>query len=67
MDCTLYGWFKGWNEWRRIDYPLSTAPTAAQLNSIPVRMPYPLSETQSNSKKLGLVSSTPANMTTKVW
>ncbi|MFT4849986.1 MAG: hypothetical protein ACI83B_002535 [Sediminicola sp.] len=59
--------FEGWNEWRRLDYPLLTVPAAAQLSSIPVRMPYPLSETQSNSKELGLVTSTPADMTTKVW
>jgi hypothetical protein len=32
-----------------------------------VRMPYPLSETQSNSKQLELVTSSPADMTTKVW
>lgn len=40
---------------------------AAELSSIPVKMPYPLSETQNNSGKLELVTSTPGNMTTKVW
>ena len=59
--------FEGWNEWRRLDYPLLTVPAAAQLTSIPVRMPYPLSETQSNSKQLDLITSTPGDMTTKVW
>jgi hypothetical protein len=59
--------FEGWNEWRRLDYPILAVPAAAQLTSIPVRMPYPLSETQSNSKQLDLVTSTPADMTTKVW
>ena len=42
-------------------------PAAAELSSIPVKMPYPLSETQNNSRNLGLVTSTPANMITKVW
>jgi hypothetical protein len=59
--------FQAWNEWRRLDYPILTVPVAAQLTSIPVRMPYPLSETQSNAEQLGLVTSTPANMTSKVW
>jgi hypothetical protein len=59
--------FEGWNEWRRLDYPILAVPAAAQLNSIPVRMPYPLSETQSNAEQLGLVTSTPADMTAKVW
>jgi hypothetical protein len=59
--------FEGWNEWRRLDYPILTVPAAAQLSTIPVRMPYPLSETQSNSKQLELVTSSPADMTTKVW
>jgi hypothetical protein len=59
--------FEGWNEWRRLDYPILAVPAAAQLSSIPVRMPYPLSETQSNSEQIGLVTSTPGDMTTKVW
>jgi|TARA_B110000967_G_scaffold200160_1_gene235559 hypothetical protein len=59
--------FEGWNEWRRLDYPILAVPAAAQLSSIPVRMPYVLSETQSNSDQLTLITSSPADMTTKVW
>ena len=59
--------FQAWNEWRRLDYPLLSVPTEAVINTIPVRMPYPLSETQSNSAQLGLVTSTPGDLTTKVW
>lgn len=58
---------EAWNEWRRLDYPQLTAPAAAVINTIPVRMPYPLSETQNNSANLAAVTSTPANLTTKVW
>lgn len=59
--------FQAWCEWRRLDYPQLAVPAAAELSSIPVKMPYPLSETQNNSGKLELVTSTPGNMTTKVW
>jgi hypothetical protein len=59
--------FQAWNEWRRLDYPQLSAPAAAEINTIPVRMPYPLSETQSNSSQLDKVTSTPADMQTKVW
>ncbi len=59
--------FEAWNEWRRLDYPQLTAPADGVINSIPVKMPYTLGETQTNSANLNAVSSTPANMTTKVW
>ena len=59
--------FQAWNEWRRLDFPQLSAPAAAQMNTIPVRMPYPLSETQSNSSQLEKVTSNPGDMTTKVW
>ena len=59
--------FQAWNEWRRLDYPQLSAPAAAVMNTIPVRMPYTLSETQSNSSQLEKVTSNPADMTTKVW
>ncbi|SFW41470.1 SusD/RagB family nutrient-binding outer membrane lipoprotein [Cellulophaga fucicola] len=59
--------FEAWNEWRRLDYPQLSAPAAAFINTIPVRMPYPLSETTSNSASLNAVSSNPADMTEKVW
>lgn len=59
--------FEAWNEWRRLDYPQLTAPEAAFISTIPVRMPYPLSETTSNAASLEAVTSTPGDMTTKVW
>ena len=59
--------YQAWCEWRRLDYPQLAVPAAAELSSIHVKMPYLLSETQNNSRNLGLVTSTPANITTKVW
>ena len=59
--------FQAWNEWRRLDYPQLSAPEAAAINTIPVRMPYPLSETQSNSSQLEKVTTKPADLQTKVW
>ncbi|MFC4095009.1 SusD/RagB family nutrient-binding outer membrane lipoprotein [Euzebyella saccharophila] len=58
---------EAWNEWRRLDFPALSAPAAAVINTIPVRMPYPLSETTANGTSLSAVSSNPADMTTKVW
>lgn len=59
--------FEAWNEWRRLDYPVLAVPADAVINSIPVKMPYTLGETQTNSASLDAVTSTPADMTTKVW
>lgn len=59
--------FQAWCEWRRLDYPQLSVPAAAVINSIPVKMPYALSETQNNSANLSQITSSPDNMTTKVW
>ncbi|PQJ20825.1 SusD/RagB family nutrient-binding outer membrane lipoprotein [Tenacibaculum sp. SG-28] len=59
--------FEAWNEWRRLDQPSLTPTTNGVINSIPVRIPYPLSETQNNSAQLEKVTTTPGNMTEKVW
>lgn len=59
--------FEAWNEWRRLDYPVLAVPADGVINSIPVKMPYTLGETQTNSASLDAVTSTPADMTTKVW
>ncbi|MEN8704065.1 MAG: SusD/RagB family nutrient-binding outer membrane lipoprotein [Polaribacter sp.] len=59
--------FEAWNEWRRLDYPQLSAPAEAVINTIPVRFPYPLSETQTNSAKLDAVTSNPGELTSKVW
>ncbi len=59
--------YQAWCEWRRLDYPQLAVPATALITSIPVRLPYPLSETQNNSSNLGQITSTPAEMITKVW
>ena len=59
--------YQAWCEWRRLDYPQLAVPATALITSIPVRLPYPLSETQNNASNLGQIKSTPAEMTTKVW
>lgn len=59
--------FEAWNEWRRLDYPQLSAPAQAVINTIPVRFPYPLSETQTNSAKLDAVTVNPGDLTSKVW
>ncbi len=59
--------FQAWNEWIRLDFPQLAVPAAALINTIPVKLPYALSETQSNSANLDTVTTTPAEMTKKVW
>jgi hypothetical protein len=59
--------FEAWNEWRRLDYPILSVPAAAEITTIPVRLPYVLSETQTNSVQLDAVTSDPADMKTKVY
>lgn len=58
---------EAWSEWRRLDFPVLTVPAAAEISTIPVKLSYPLSETQSNSAQLSQVSSDPGSITTKVW
>lgn len=59
--------FEAWSEWRRLDFPVLAAPTAAEISTIPVKLPYPLSETQTNSAQLSKVTSDAGNITTKIW
>ncbi len=59
--------FEAWNEWRRLDEPNLTPTSNGLINSIPVKLPYPLSETQNNSEQLGKVTTTPGDLTSKVW
>ncbi|WP_460189147.1 SusD/RagB family nutrient-binding outer membrane lipoprotein [Urechidicola sp. KH5] len=59
--------FEAWNEWRRLDQPVLTPTSEGVISSIPVKLPYPLSETQTNSANLDLVTSDPGNLTTKMW
>jgi hypothetical protein len=59
--------FEAWSEWRRLDFPALAVPAAAEISTIPVRLSYPLSETQTNSANLDAVSTDPTSLTTKVW
>lgn len=59
--------FQAWNEWRRLDFPVLSVPSEAVISTIPVKLPYPLSETQNNSENLNKITTTPGDLTTKVW
>lgn len=59
--------FEAWSEWRRLDFPTLAVPAAAEISTIPVKLPYPLSETTANSAQLDKVTTTPGSITTKVW
>ncbi|CAL2085618.1 SusD/RagB family nutrient-binding outer membrane lipoprotein [Tenacibaculum sp. 190524A02b] len=59
--------FEAWNEWRRLDFPVLTPAPAGIISTIPVKLPYPLSETTGNATNLGQVTSNPADLTAKVW
>lgn len=41
--------FEAWTEYRRLDYPILIAPEGAFVNSVPVRLTYPVSEQTLNS------------------
>ncbi len=58
---------QAWAEWRRLDHPVLAVPAAATNPVIPVRLPYPISEQQTNGTELGKVSSNPNDMSTKLW
>ncbi len=58
---------QAWAEWRRLDYPQLEVPEAGVTGSIPVRLPYPLTETTTNGSSLDAVTSNPNDITTKLW
>ncbi len=62
-------WWEAWSDWRRLDFPAlvpANHPANITGGKIPVRLPYPISETANNPKlKEGGV--TPDAYTTKVW
>lgn len=39
---------EGWNEWRRLDYPILNPPPGMTYSDIPVRFPYPYNENKLN-------------------
>jgi hypothetical protein len=55
---------QAWAEWRRLDHPVLELPAAAVNGVIPVRLPYALSETSSNSS---FNNATPNDISTKMW
>lgn len=58
---------QAWAEWRRLDFPVLSVPTAATNSSIPVRLPYPIDEQTRNSSSLQAVTSTPNDLNTRMW
>lgn len=58
---------EAWSEWRRLDYPVLEVPVAAVVKTIPVKLPYPISEIQNNNNNLSKVTASPTSITTKVW
>jgi hypothetical protein len=39
---------EGWNEWRRLDYPILNPPAGMTYADIPVRFPFPYNENKLN-------------------
>ncbi len=59
---------QAWAEWRRLGHPELSVSSDAMLADIPVRLPYPISEQQSNSGALGLVDGgDPNDLSTRMW
>ncbi len=58
---------QAWAEWRRLGYPELAVPEAAVNPTIPVRLPYPVSEETRNTSSLNAVTSDPADLNTKMW
>lgn len=58
---------QAWAEWRRLDFPQLAVPVAATNPSIPVRLPYPISEQTRNATSLGVVTQSPDDLNAKLW
>ncbi len=58
---------QAWAEWRRLGEPQLAVPAAADIPTIPVRLPYPISEQTRNESALNAVTSDPGNLTTRLW
>ena len=59
--------YEAWSEFRRLDSPSLAVPALAEVSSVPTRLPYPQSEVSNNSAQLDKVTSTPSEITTKLW
>jgi hypothetical protein len=58
---------QAWAEWRRLDQPQLAVPAAALNDVIPVRLPYPVDEQARNGTNLSATTSTPDDLSTKLW
>ncbi|MEL7020339.1 MAG: SusD/RagB family nutrient-binding outer membrane lipoprotein, partial [Bacteroidota bacterium] len=58
---------QAWAEWRRLDFPVLEVPAAATNPSIPVRLPYPISEDTNNGSNLDAVTTNINDLNTKMW
>lgn len=67
--ANFLNWYEVWSYWRQLDFPVLVAakhPSNITNGTIPVRIPYPTSETASNPN-LATGGVTPDTYTTKVW
>lgn len=60
---------EAWTEWRRLDYPELSAPSGAFLDTVPVRMTYPIDEQNLNRANYESAAAAIGGdlMTTKLW
>jgi hypothetical protein len=58
---------QAWAEWRRLDQPVLDVPAAASIPTIPVRLPYPISEDTNNGSSIDAVTSDINDLTGKLW
>jgi len=58
---------QAWAEWRRLDFPQLAVPAAALNPSIPVRLPYPISEDTNNGSQIDAVTSDINDLNGKMW
>lgn len=59
--------YEAWSEFRRLDSPSLAVPALAEVASVPTRLTYPQSEVSNNSAQLEKVTTTPGEITTKLW
>ncbi len=58
---------QAWAEWRRLGEPQLSVPEAAVNPVIPVRLPYPISEQTRNGNALNAVTTTPNDLSGRLW
>ena len=59
--------YEAWSEFRRLDSPSLAVPSLAEVSTVPSRLPYPQSEVSNNSAQLNKATTTPGEITTKLW